>query len=86
MPSSKNYKRDYSREMETARMRGEDKDRAKRNRARRHMMAQDRVHKGDGKDVDHVKKLRSGGSKQDGNLRVRSRHANRADNGHRKGR
>lgn len=38
-----------------------------------------------GKDVDHKVPLRSGGSTSLSNTRVRSRSANRADNGHRPG-
>lgn len=71
--------------METATKRGEDKDRAQRNKARRHAEAKGKVSKGDGKDVDHRTPLRSGGSTKDSNTRVRSRAANRSDNGHKKG-
>lgn len=60
----------------------ERKKRAKRNKARRLMMRAGLVRKGDGKDVDHKRPLRSGGSNGRGNLRVRSRSKNRADNGH----
>jgi hypothetical protein len=38
------------------------------------------VTKGDGKDVDHKKPLRSGGTTTKSNLRVRSVKANRSDN------
>jgi hypothetical protein len=38
------------------------------------------VTKGDNKDVDHKKPLRSGGSTTRSNLRVRSKAANRSDN------
>jgi hypothetical protein len=37
-----------------------------------------RVHKGDGKDVDHVKPLSKGGGTTSGNLRVTSASANRS--------
>ena len=57
------------------------KDRAKRNQARREAEKDGRVTKGDGKDVDHKTPLRSGGSNKKSNTRVRSRSANRADNG-----
>lgn len=57
------------------------KRRAQRNAARREMEAKGRVHKGDGKDVDHVKhKARGSLNNGDGNLRVMSRSANRAKN------
>lgn len=84
MPSSKNYKRDYKQEQKTATARGEDKDRAMRNKARRHALAAGKVRKGDGKDVDHKVPLRSNGSTSDSNTRVRSRSKNRSDNGHSK--
>lgn len=55
------------------------KNRAKRNAARKKLEREGRVKKGDGKDVDHKRKLRSGGSNNDSNLRVRDRHSNRGD-------
>jgi hypothetical protein len=84
MPSAPGYKRDYKTEQKTASKRGEDKDRAMRNKARRHAEAKGTAKKGDGKDVDHRVPLRSGGSTSDSNTRVRSRSANRSDNGHSK--
>lgn len=57
------------------------KKRAMRNSARRKAIKDGKVKKGDGKDVDHKKPLRSGGTNSKGNTRVRSRKANRADNG-----
>lgn len=53
------------------------RNRAKRNAARREMVEDGRVHKGDGKDVDHKRALINGGSNQESNLRVVSRSANR---------
>lgn len=82
MPSAPGYKRDYKQEQTTASGRGEDKDRAQRNKARRHATVAGKVKKGDGKDVDHKVPLRSGGSTADGNTRVRSVKSNRSDNGH----
>ena len=35
--------------------------------------------KGDGKDVDHIRPLKSGGTSARSNLRMRSRSANRSD-------
>lgn len=84
MPSSPGYKRDYKQEMSTATKRNEDKDRAARNKARRHAIKAGKAKVGDGKDVDHIKPLRSGGSTSDSNTRVRSVAANRSDNGQRK--
>jgi hypothetical protein len=49
------------------------------------MIKKGRAKKGDGKDIDHKKPLRSGGSKGINNLRVRDKSDNRADNGHHKG-
>lgn len=62
------------------------KKRAMRNKARRQAIKDGKVKKGDGKDIDHKKPLRSGGSNAKSNQRVRSASANRADNGKRGGR
>lgn len=51
--------------------------RVARNAARRKLMREGKVHKGDGKDVAHVKALDKGGTNSDG-LRVESRSANRS--------
>ena len=53
------------------------KKRALRNAARRRLMEEGVVHKGDGKDVDHVKMLKDGGSNRRSNLRVVNKEANR---------
>lgn len=55
------------------------KNRAERVKARRMMEKAGAVHKGDGKDVDHKKPLKSGGTTTKSNLRVRSVKANRGD-------
>ncbi len=55
------------------------KKRAERVKARRMMEKTGAVTKGDGKDVDHKKPLRSGGTTTKSNLRVRSKSANRSD-------
>lgn len=47
------------------------------NAARATLMKEGKVHKGDGKDVHHVKPLRSGGSNARSNLRVTSASKNR---------
>jgi len=52
--------------------------RVKNNAARREMMEEGRVKKGDGKDVDHIKPLRHGGGNSRKNLRVRDASKNRA--------
>ena len=54
------------------------KKRAKRNAARAELMKDGRVHKGDGKDVDHVKPLSKGGSSNKSNLKVKSASNNRS--------
>lgn len=55
------------------------KKREERNKARRQLEKEGKVHKGDGVDVDHRHPLASGGSNTPSNWRVRSRHANRAE-------
>ena len=71
--------RDYPKEYATYHAKPEQKKkRAMRNAARRTMEAEGKVHKGDGKDVDHFKKpLRAGGSNAKSNLRVTSISKNR---------
>jgi 5-methylcytosine-specific restriction endonuclease McrA len=49
-----------------------------RNAARAELMKQGKVHKGDGKDVDHTKPLDLGGSNSKSNLRVVSESKNRS--------
>ena len=82
MPKKRNYKEEY------ANFHGKPEERKKRSKrvlARRKLEKEGKVSKGDGKDVDHKKALRSGGGNGRSNLRVRSRSSNRSDNGHRKG-
>lgn len=55
------------------------KERAERNNARARMEKAGKVHKGDGKDVDHKRPLFNGGSNSNSNLRVRSVHENRKE-------
>lgn len=54
------------------------KDRAARNTARRRAIRAGKVHKGDGKEIDHIRGLASGGSKSEKNTRVVSRSFNRS--------
>ena len=61
------------------------KERAMRNQARREAIKKGRVSKGDGKDIDHKKPVRNGGTNSKGNTRVRPSKANKADNGSYKG-
>ena len=55
----------------------EKKKRAMRNAARRKLIEEGVVHKGDGKDVDHRRMLKDGGSNARSNLRVVSQKTNR---------
>ena len=86
-------RRDYKREYQTQKARGEHKDRMERRRARREMDMQARENGGDrnkngkadkreGKDIAHNKPLRKGGTNKDG-YRVTSRSRNRSNNGQR---
>tara|TARA_R100000234_G_scaffold107002_1_gene77841 strand:- start:8995 stop:9276 length:282 start_codon:yes stop_codon:yes gene_type:complete len=86
-------RRDYKREYQTQKARGEHKDRMERQRARREMDMQARKNGGDrnnngkadkreGKDIAHNKPLRKGGTNKDG-YRVTSRSRNRSNNGQR---
>lgn len=74
-----NGKRDYKHAYSLQKASGETKDQIERQRARRayDKAGVDRA----GKDIDHVKPLRSGGKSTPGNMRLRSRKANQADNG-----
>ena len=62
MPFQTNGKRDYKKEYEKyAGKTGAKKDRAARNKARRIMTKLGKAHKGDGKDVGHIKAISKGG-------------------------
>lgn len=63
----RNYKEEYKDYHSKSKQK---KNRAARNSARRTMEKSGRVHKGDGKAVDHIKPLMRGGSKSKSNLRV----------------
>lgn len=83
MPSSPGYKRDYTQEYKTAKARGEigtggGSDNAKRHKLRRQLEKSGKVHKGDGKDVDHKQPLSKGGANTPANARVRSPSENRS--------
>ena len=54
------------------------KNRTKRNKARREMEKAGKVHKGDGKDVDHRTPMAKGGGNVKSNLRVVPKSANRS--------
>ena len=57
------------------------KERAKRNKARRELMREGKVSKGDGKVVDHKQPLTKGGSTARSNLRVQSAKASHSQGG-----
>ena len=79
MPSSKGYKRNYKEEYANYQgSKEQKKNRAKRNNARRMLEKDGRVHKGDGKDVDHTKPLSKGGGNSRNNLSVKSKSSNRS--------
>jgi 5-methylcytosine-specific restriction endonuclease McrA len=78
MPYMTNGKRDYKKQQAYDGKPTVVKDRAKRNKARRDMMAEGKVSKGDGKDVDHKNPLSKGGGTSRSNLRVTSKSANRS--------
>ena len=70
--------RDYKREYETYQgSEQQKKNRAARNTARAKMTKAGKVHKGDGKDVAHVKAFDKGGDNKTG-LRVESKSTNRS--------
>lgn len=76
-------KRDYDKEY--AQYHGKPEqiaNRAARNKARATLAKEGKVHKGDGKEVDHKKSIDDGGSKTArSNLQVLSRRANRKKGG-----
>ena len=79
MPFMKNGKRDYKREVALYTSKPEViKKRVEQNKARRIMEKAGKVHKGDGKDVDHKTPLSKGGRTSTNNLRVVSRGRNRS--------
>lgn len=75
----KNGKRDYKRENALYNSRPEVvKKRVERNQARKELENAGKVHKGDGKDVDHRTPLSKGGSPGKSNLRVVPASENRS--------
>lgn len=71
----RNYRLEYERYQGTP---AQIKARSERNKARRILSKEGRVHKGDGMDVDHTRALSMGGSNSKSNLRVVSKHDNRS--------
>lgn len=79
MPFMKNGKRDYKKEVAKYTSKPEVvKKRVEQNKARRIMEEAGKVHKGDGKDVDHKTPLSKGGKTTKSNLRVVDRTTNRS--------
>ena len=70
----RNYKQEYENYQGTE---ASKEDRAQRNKARRMLEKKGVVHKGDGKDVAHVKAFDKGGTNKDG-VRLVSKSANRS--------
>ena len=71
----RNFKKEYENYQGTPEQK---KRRALRNAARNKLLKAGKVHKGDGKDVDHVTPLSKGGSNAPGNVRIISAHKNRS--------
>ncbi|MBL0333755.1 MAG: HNH endonuclease [Chlorobi bacterium] len=76
--SNKSTGRDYSYDKEYQKSPTQVANRVKRNQARAEMIKEGRAKVGDGKDVDHKKPLKNGGSNHKSNLRVISKSANRS--------
>lgn len=68
--------RDYKKENEYKAQPDQIKKRVARNKARRMMEREGKVHKGDGTAVDHIKALSKGGANTRSNLRVRDFNSN----------
>lgn len=74
-----NGKRDYKKENRLFNSKpNERKKRSERTVARRQANAAGITHKGDGKDLDHIKPLSKGGTSSKSNLRVVSASSNRS--------
>jgi hypothetical protein len=71
---ARNYKREYETYQGTEEQK---KNRAQRNKARRALLREGKVHKGDGMDVAHKRAIDKGGSLKDG-VRVESASKNRS--------
>ena len=69
------YKKEYEQYDGTPEVK---KKRAQRNKARRMLEREGKVHKGDGKDVDHKTPLSKGGTTIRSNLRVKDASSNRS--------
>lgn len=72
------YKKEYQQDLKNG-ISGPGSRQHERQRARR-MLDKKGVDRS-GKDIDHIKPLRSGGKSTSGNIRLRSKKANQRDNG-----
>lgn len=72
---ARNYKQEYEKYQGTPEQLH---NRALRNKARRQLMREGKVSKGDGMDVDHKVPLSKGGAATTGNLQVVPKSANRS--------
>ena len=70
----RNYAKEYAQYQGTEEQK---KNRAQRNKARRELLREGKVRKGDGKDVAHVKAFDKGGSNKNG-VRVEDANSNRS--------
>lgn len=70
--------RDYKKEYQLQKKRGDVQGFLERQKARR-LYDKKKIDRS-GKDIDHVKPIRKGGKTKPGNLRLRSRTANKSDN------
>ena len=70
--------RDYKKEYQLQKKRGDVEGFLERQKARR-LYDKKKIDRS-GKDIDHVKPIRRGGKTKPGNLRLRSRTANKSDN------
>lgn len=75
-----NGKRNYKHAYKLQKASGETADQIERQRARR-MYDKAGVDRA-GKDIDHITPLRKGGKSVKGNMRLRNKRSNQADNGH----
>jgi hypothetical protein len=75
-----NGKRNYKHAYKLQKASGETADQIERQRARR-MYDKEGVARA-GKDIDHITPLRKGGKSVKGNMRLRNKRSNQADNGH----
>lgn len=75
---NKDGTRDYSYDTKYESSKEQRHNRAERVMARRELAKEGVVHRGDGKDVDHIKPVSKGGTNTRSNLQAISAHANRA--------